>query len=190
MKKILILILFIAITSATYSGCVVNTEPENKIEQETEGGNIQQPDDTEETSDEQKKNTVIAPDFELESLDGSIIKLSEMKDKNIIMNFWYTGCPYCVAEMPDLQKLQDNYPEELLILLINTGETKETAEKFMDENNLNMTVLLDKDMSVTNNYGVRSFPTTIAVNKDGEVVSGYIGMLNYEQMESIYEFFE
>ena len=78
----------------------------------------------------------------------------------------------------------------ILILAINVGEKKEQIQSFMDENNLSFTVLLDKDMNVANTYGIRSFPTTIAVNKKGEVIGGYVGMLTYEQMEQLYGFFE
>jgi thioredoxin-like negative regulator of GroEL len=60
----------------------------------------------------------------------------------------------------------------------------------MDENNLSFIVLQDEDMLVAYDYGIRSFPTTIAINKKGEVVGGYIGMLTYEQMEQLYGLFE
>lgn len=75
-----------------------------------------------------------------------------------------------------------------MLLAINVGETKETIEEFMAENKLNIRVLLDQDMHVAYDYGIRSFPTTIAVNKNGEMVGGYIGMLTYEQMEKLYGF--
>lgn len=177
MKKILILALIIALIA---SGCSEksNTEENNK-------SNTKQQEKPQTSED-----AIIAPDFELESLDGTTIKLSEMRDKNVIINFWATWCGYCVIEMPDLQKLQETYKDDLLILTVNVGESKETVQKFMDENNLNLTVVLDKDMEVSNNYGIRSYPTTIAVNKKGEAVRGYVGMLTYEQMELLYDYFE
>lgn len=183
MKKILIIILSIALIT----GCTNNSAeipPENEVQEAIDGA--------QETNDETQDTNepVIAPDFELESMDGSTIKLSESREKNVILNFWYTGCGFCVAEMPDLQKLQDTYQDDLLLLAINVGESKEEIEAFMDENNLNFTVLLDEDMHVAYDYGIRSFPTTIAINKKGEVISGYIGMLTYEQMEQLYGFFE
>ena len=92
--------------------------------------------------------------------------------------------------MPDLQKLQDTYEDDLLILAINVGDKKEKVQTFMDENNLSFTALLDENMDVADTYGVRSFPTTIAVNKKGEIIGGYVGMLTYEQMEKLYSFFE
>ena len=178
MKKILILILSILLItgcSAIDNNDVI--EDENKEEVQNE-------------QSQESKEPVMAPDFQLMSMDDSLIKLSDMKDKNVLLNFWYTGCSFCVIEMPDLQKLQDTYKDDLLLLAINVGENKEEIQEFMDENKLSFTVLLDEDMNVANTYGIRSYPTTIAVNKKGEVIGGYIGMLTYEQMEQLYSFFE
>lgn len=175
MKKI---ILIVALIALFVTGCT-----KKNVSEPTNEGN-------EQTNYEQTNNdAIIAPDFELETLDGTI-KLSEMRDKNVLLNFWATWCGYCVIEMPDLQKLQDTYKNDLLIITINVGEDKTTIQNFMKENNLNMTVALDKDSNVTNTYGVRSFPTTIAVNKKGEAITAYVGMLNYDQMEQLYSFFE
>lgn len=178
MKKILILILSILLItgcSAIDNNDVI--EDENKEEVQNE-------------QSQESKEPVMALGFELMSMDDSLIKLSDMKDKNVLLNFWYTGCSFCVIEMPDLQKLQDTYKDDLLLLAINVGENKEEIQEFMDENKLSFTVLLDEDMNVANTYGIRSYPTTIAVNKKGEVIGGYIGMLTYEQMEQLYSFFE
>lgn len=202
MKKILIIILSIALITACTNDA--DEVPENEIQEaidetqdivnEAENTNNEAEDNNDETegaNDETEDNEpVMAPDFELSSMDGSLIKLSENRDKNVILNFWYTECVFCVTEMPDLQKLQDTYPDDLLLLAINVGESKEVIEPFMDENKLDFTVLLDEDMHVAYDYGIRSFPTTIAVNKKGEVIGGYTGMLTYEQMEQLYGFFE
>lgn len=177
MKKIMILALIIALI---VSGCSEKKETPEKPTTNTE----------EQVNQQTSEDAIIAPDFELETLDGKTIKLSEMRDKNVILNFWATWCGYCVLEMPDLQKLQEKYKDDLLILTVNVGESKEVVQKFMEENNLNLAVVLDKDMAVSNNYGIRSYPTTIAVNKKGEAVRGYVGMLTYEQMELLYEYFE
>jgi thiol-disulfide isomerase/thioredoxin len=177
MKKIMILALIIALI---VSGCSEKKETPEKNTTNTE----------EQVNQQTSEDAIIAPDFELETLDGKTIKLSEMRDKNVILNFWATWCGYCVLEMPDLQKLQEKYKDDLLILTVNVGESKEVVQKFMEENNLDLAVVLDKDMAVSNNYGIRSYPTTIAVNKKGEAVRGYVGMLTYEQMELLYEYFE
>lgn len=179
MKKLIIIIALIALL---VTGCTEKNEVVTPPSEE----NIQDDYNNEQTNN----NVIIAPDFELESLDGSTIKLSEMRDKNVILNFWATWCGYCVIEMPDLQKLQAAHKDDLLVLTVNVGESKEVVQKFMEENNLDLTVVLDEKMNVANTYGIRSYPTTIAVNKNGEAVSGYVGMLTYEQMEQIYSYFE
>ena len=192
MKKTLILIMSVLLIA----GCSVNgndVAPKDDKAQEAQNNGVPEDENSQEVQDndtQETKEPVMAPDFELKSMDDSMIKLSDMRDKNVILNFWYTGCGFCVIEMPDLQKLQDTYADDLLILAVNVGEKKEKVQAFMDENNLSFTVLSDEDMDVADTYGIRSFPTTIAVNKKGEIIGGYIGMLTYEQMEQLYGFFE
>jgi thiol-disulfide isomerase/thioredoxin len=180
MKKLTVVILLVALIAA---GCSAKND---HILIEGNEENIEQQPDYEQT----EKDAIIAPDFELESIDGSAIKLSEMRDKYVLLNFWATWCGYCVIEMPDLQKLQEAHMDDLLILTVNVGESKEDVQAFMEENNLDLTVVLDKDMNIANTYGIRSFPTTISVNKKGEAIKGYVGMLTYEQMEQLYSYFE
>lgn len=195
MKKLIIIIIIILAAGIITAGCsklntpIIEAPPQQPQEQPVQ---VEQEEQNEQTSKEQQeeKQTVVAPDFELETLDGTKIKLSETRDKNVLLNFWATWCGYCVLEMPDLQKLQEAYKDDLLILTVNVGESKETVEQFMKDNNLDLTVVLDEKMNVANTYGVRSYPTTVAINKKGEVISGYIGMLTYEQMEQLYSFFE
>lgn len=190
MKKLLLIILVVGLVS---SGCSKLNSPiiEAPPQQPEQPVQVEQEEQNEPSKEQQEeKKTVIAPDFELESLDGTKIKLSETRDKNVMLNFWATWCGYCVLEMPDLQKLQEDYKDDLLVLTVNVGESKEDVEKFMKDNNLDLTVVLDEKMNVANTYGVRSYPTTVAINKKGEVISGYIGMLTYEQMEQLYSFFE
>lgn len=182
MRKLLLIAVLIAIFTA---GCSNENIIEPPEEQSQGGQSEQEPDNQQDSS-----KTIIAPDFELESLDGGTLKLSELRDKNVILNFWATWCGYCVIEMPDLQKLQEAHADDLLVLTVNVGESKEVVQKFMGENNLDLTVVLDEKMNVANTYGIRSYPTTIAINKNGEAISGYVGMLTYEQMEQIYSYFE
>ena len=194
MKKIIVLLtlLTLLIAGCTNAKDTNDTKiSEQPKEEQTAEENNKEATDTEESISTDKNDVVIAPDFELESTDGTKIKLSDLRDKNVIVNFWATWCGFCVEEMPDLQKLQETYKDDdLLILAVNVGETKEEVEKFMKENNINLTVLLDKDSSVANTYGLRSFPSTLAINKKGEVVSGYVGMLTYDQMELLYKYFK
>lgn len=184
MKKLLLTLALITVLTVGCSNENAVESPSNTPKQTVE---VQSQKEDDSQQDNPKS---IAPDFELNSSDGSIVKLSELRDKNVILNFWATWCGYCILEMPDLQKLQDAHADDLLILTINVGESKEEVKKFMEDNNLNLSVVLDEKMDVANTYGIRSFPTTIAINKKGEAVTGYVGMLTYEQMEQLYSFLE
>lgn len=193
MKKILVLLFLLTFLAV---GCQANDDNNVNGVNETNNSNKQQESQvtdknkSENGDNESQGKKDMAPDFELQSLDGTKIKLSDLKGKNVIINFWATWCGYCVSEMPDLQKLQDTYKdEELLVLAVNVGESKEVVQKFKEDNKLNLTVLLDEDSSIANLYGLRSFPSTLTVNKEGEIVTGYVGMLTYEKMEKLYEYF-
>ncbi|MDD4780392.1 MAG: TlpA disulfide reductase family protein [Tissierellia bacterium] len=197
MKKILILLFVIVIVFITM-GCTNKyiIEPNNDevetSEDKEKTDNAENLDNNNNIENNSSKDNekMLAPDFELESMDGTKLKLSDLKDKNVIINFWATWCGYCVLEMPDLQKLNDKYKDEdLIVLAVNVGETKETVQEFIEENELNLIVLLDEDSAVANNYGLRSFPSTLAVNKKGEIVTGYVGMMTYDLMEKLYEYF-
>ena len=185
MRKLLLTLILIAVLTVGCSNENIVEPPSDTPEQNVE---IQPEQDADNQPDSPKP--VVVPDFELDSLDGGTMKLSELRDKNVLLNFWATWCGYCILEMPDLQKLQDAHADDLLVLTVNVGESKEEVEKFMEDNNLDLAVVLDEKMDVSNTYGIRSFPTTIAINKKGEAVKGFVGMLTYEQMEQLYSFFE
>ncbi|SDI57027.1 peroxiredoxin family protein [Natribacillus halophilus] len=69
----------------------------------------------------------IAPDFELKTLDGETMRLSDYRGERVMLNFWATWCPPCRAEMPDMQKLYDE--EDVVILAVNMTETENNLEE-------------------------------------------------------------
>jgi thiol-disulfide isomerase/thioredoxin len=121
-------------------------------------------------------------------LDGNIVRLADLKGKNILVNFWATWCPFCVDEMPDLQLLYEKYKDDdFIVLAINVQESKEKAAGYLEEAGIDLPVLLDKDSRIAALYGATSIPLTIAVNKDGVAVTGYRGKLTLDQMETMYK---
>src|SRR5690625_5188421 len=65
----------------------------------------------------------LAPDFELETIEGETVKLSDYRGEKVMLNFWATWCPPCRAEMPDMQKFHENH-DEGVILAVNLTETE------------------------------------------------------------------
>ncbi len=128
----------------------------------------------------------MAPDFELKDMEGNTVKLSDFLGKKVMLNFWATWCKFCVQEMPDLMKLQEAHKDDLVILYVNVGESKDKVQKFIDEHKLTGTVLLDEKMEVASMYGVDAYPTTFAINEKGEMITSWKGMMDSNLMEQMY----
>ena len=126
-----------------------------------------------------------ASDFEITLSDGTAFKLSEQRGKVVLVNLWATWCPPCVAEMPDLQKLSEDYAEELVVLGVNVGDTAEDAAAFMEENGYTYPVAMDTTGEVFAAYGVRAFPTTFMIDREGNVFGYVESTLTRDIMDSI-----
>ena len=120
-----------------------------------------------------------APDFELPNADGQTVSLSDFNGSPILINFWYTGCPPCRAEMPHLQQVYSEMQGDgLVILAINVGENSDTVRQFLESNNLSPllnTVLFDSNGATLKKYGIQYFPTSFFVDRDGIIQEKVIG---------------
>ena len=109
-----------------------------------------------------------APDFQLNTLDGQSVSLSDLKGKPVLVNFWQIRCPPCAYEMPYLQQIYDEWQRNGLVLLaINIVESSSQAEEFMQSQGLAFPVLLDSDGNIAQRYNIRYIPTTFFIDKDG-----------------------
>jgi cytochrome c-type biogenesis protein len=110
-------------------------------------------------------------DFTLELLGGGESALSEHRGKVVFLNFWATWCPPCREEMPSMQTLYDELADEgLEILAVNVLEDVDTAQAFIDEQGFTYPVLMDTNGRVMLRYGVRAYPTTYIIDRDGNVI--------------------
>jgi peroxiredoxin len=117
-----------------------------------------------------------APDFQLQMPDGNIIFLSELRGKVVLLNFWAINCPYCVKEMPFLQKAQDEFSAENIVILgINTGESETKVTKFVTDNKLTFPIILDPNIYASSLYKIRYLPTTYLIDKTGNIQITKIG---------------
>jgi len=128
----------------------------------------------------------IAPDFQLQDIDGQTFSLGDLRGKPVLINFWATRCSPCRGEMPYLQEIYEEWASRGLVMLaINIGESSPTAEEFMQSNNLSFTVLLDTTQGVAQKYKIQYIPTTFFIDKDGIIQDKVIGAFpNKAQIES------
>jgi thiol-disulfide isomerase/thioredoxin len=109
-----------------------------------------------------------APDFELERLSGGTVKLSELKGRVVLLNFWATWCGPCREEMPHLAKLYEKYRDQgLEILAITTDEKSDRAKVAPFVAKYGMTFPVLYDVGVADAYGVNGMPTTVYIDAQG-----------------------
>ncbi|MGK0189336.1 MAG: thiol-disulfide isomerase/thioredoxin [Verrucomicrobiales bacterium] len=117
-----------------------------------------------------------APQIALSLLDGGEFKLSEMKGKIVIVDFWATWCGPCVAAMPVLLKIAKEYEANGVVLVgANQGEDNATVQKFLKEKKWELTVAMDPDGQSGAAYKVTGIPQTVIIGKDGMVKKVHIG---------------
>lgn len=153
--------------------------------------------ETQEREDEAEQQKTPAPlaDLELTDQFGNTHTLSDYKGKVIFLNFWATWCGPCRNEMPDIQKLYDEYSAqgedaEVVILGIagpgiGQEESAEEIADFMTENGYTYPVLMDTSGEMFTQYGISAFPTTFMIDKDGNVYGYVPGQMTEDIMRSI-----
>lgn len=124
-----------------------------------------------------------APDFELENLSGKRIRLSNLRGKPALINFWATWCGPCRLEMPAIQARYDEHQSELAVLAVNFDEPKDEVQAFAEELGLTFEILLDPGAAVQDLYRVRGYPTTYFVDADGLVQAVHLGGMSERQLE-------
>lgn len=183
MKKILLIVAIIVgflfimdMTLLKDNGLVENTANNEKYEK------IEKPNDLPVGLEVEER----APSFELTTLDGEKISSDDLKGKKVLLNFWATWCPPCKEEMPDMQKLYEEYKDEDVVVVgvnvTSTEKNREDVEKFVKEYQLAFPILMDEIGEVTHQFEILSFPTTYFIDSDGVIRSKVIGALSKEKM--------
>ncbi|HHU19441.1 MAG TPA: redoxin domain-containing protein [Bacilli bacterium] len=140
-------------------------------------------DSARETEEIGLKRDYIAPDFEIMTLDGQQVRLSDYRGERIMLNFWATWCPPCRAEMPDMERFyQDTEIEVLAVNLLEAERTIDDVDQFVDEYELTFPILLDEIIEVAMIYEIQPIPTTFMIDSEGTIQFKSIGPLTYDQM--------
>ncbi|MFK8793743.1 peroxiredoxin family protein [Planococcus plakortidis] len=128
----------------------------------------------------------LAPDFELTTLEGEEMRLSDYRGQAVILNFWATWCPPCRAEMPHMQtfyeKQQGNDVEVLAVNLTTEDRGMAEIEKFVEEFDLEFPIPMDIDGDIGALYQAFSIPTSYIIDREGRVLHKIVGPMDEEMM--------
>lgn len=165
----------------------------------SDNGSGENRDETENNNQsENDKEKYPAIDFTLKDQYGNEHTLSDYKGKVVFLNFWTTWCPYCLKEMPDIEKIYNEYGkngEDVIILGVanpssdeypnNADVSREEIIALLDENGYTFPVVFDETGQVTANYFISAYPTTFLIDKEGNIFGYAATMLTKDIMDNV-----
>ena len=125
-------------------------------------------------------------DVAFEYFDGGQGNLADFAGRPLVVNFWASWCPACVAEMPDFESVHARLGEEVAFLGLAMQETNEVAARdLIEETGVTYALGRDPDGAIFASFGGVAMPTTVFIDEEGEVVTTHPGALFAEDLESI-----
>jgi peroxiredoxin len=162
MKKYLSLLFLVLLIGA--AGC---SRHEEKLSQAVEGST--------------------APDFTLKDLSGKDVRLSDLRGKIVVLNFWATWCPPCREEIPSMMHLnQAMAGKKFQMLAVSQDEGgKEAIESYFSKSSNNLPALIDSDQKTGKRYGLTGVPETFIIDKNGVILKKVVGGMDWSRPEVI-----
>ena len=176
---IFIFAVFITAAYFAYTYITANYKPETETQSnETASGQ----------TDGENAETNTAPDFTVFDADGNEVKLSDFFGEPIVLNFWASWCPPCKSEMPHFNEVYNDVKDDVTFIMIDLvdgqRETIKDGQEFIDEAGYTFPVYFDTEQQAAYTYGISSIPTTLFIDKDGNIVKGFTGAIDKETLLS------
>lgn len=129
-----------------------------------------------------KEEDYPAPDFTVYDAEGKEVKLSDFKGKPVVINFWASWCPPCKEEMPyfnEVYKIEKDNVQFLMIDMVDgQRETIEKGQEYVDAEGFEFPIYFDTESDAAYNYGISSIPTTVFIDAEGNLITGYKGAID------------
>lgn len=126
------------------------------------------------------------------NMSGDTVQVSDFKGKVVLIDFWETWCKPCLALFPTMQKMQEEYPDDFVVLAVNPGfaDSEEDARNFIAEHDYDFRYLLDSN-DLNEKLGVQSIPFKVYVDAEGNFIKSSKGSYgeekDYKELKSIIE---
>ncbi|MGX7144212.1 TlpA family protein disulfide reductase [Facklamia languida] len=178
------------VTTTTTS--TTSQEPEEISQEDEIELDDQASEETEETqkesSETENESSIDLAKFEFIDGKEEVIDITDNIGRPMVVNMWATWCPPCREEMPAFQKAWEDHKEDVDFFMVNAlhskpGENKEAVDRFVEKHKLSLPIYYDLDMTTMIELQATFLPTTLFINKEGEIIHHQIGMISPEDLE-------
>ena len=125
-------------------------------------------------------------DFALQDLDGKPVKLADLHGKVVIVDFWATWCGPCLQEIPHFIRLQETYPDDLVVVgvTMEDPESVDRVREFMKANSVNYSLVMGDEATIEQIPDFSGLPTTLFVDREGNVRMKVVGYHSYGKLNA------
>ena len=120
----------------------------------------------------------LAPDFELPNLQGSTTKLSSLRGKYVVLDFWGSWCVWCIRGIPSMKEAYTKYKDKMEILGVDCRDTEDKWKAAVDEHQLPWLQVRcpdEKLQTIADQYGIEGFPTKVVIDPQGKIINTVVG---------------
>ena len=125
------------------------------------------------------------PDDSYETFEGETTSLAAYEGEPLVVNFWASWCPPCIAEMPDFERVHSDLADEVAFVGLNTQDSLPAAEELVAETGVTYDLGLDPDGELFRAFEVSSMPSTFFVDTDGRIVHRQAGLITEQQLRDL-----
>ena len=123
-------------------------------------------------------DTDMAPDFELPNLQGSTTKLSSLRGKYVVIDFWGSWCIWCIRGIPQMKTYYTKYKDKMEILGVDCRDTEDKWRAAVEEHQLPWLQVRcpnEKLQTIAAQYNIEGFPTKVVVGPQGKIAKVVVG---------------
>ena len=126
------------------------------------------------------------PDFTVHTPQGTE-RLSALRGKPVVINFWASWCPPCTDELPYFARLAQTYGDRVTIVTVDWNEQPGVADAYLREHGITLPVTMDEQSKIYRAYSLSEVPDTIVLDADGNVMYVSVGGLSWRELQSAVE---
>jgi thiol-disulfide isomerase/thioredoxin len=119
-----------------------------------------------------------APRLELPGLRGGRVRLADLRGRPVVLNFWASWCPPCLAEMPEFQRVHRRLGDRVAFLGVNQRDQAQAAEELARSTGVTYPLAVDTAGRSFDAFGGLGMPTTVLIGADGTVADIFAGQLD------------